>query len=111
VQIRSLLETGTDTESRCILLAVLNTDRERESAGVGLTFSPPYIRDLDIKRKLKHSKAFRSLSLEKGGKHALEYWRSQLLLSPSNTLRYQRPQLLLSPFKVHDSVVALLLLP
>jgi len=78
---------------------------------LALTFSPPYIRDLDIKRKLKHSKAFRSLSLEEGGKHALEYWRSQLLLSPSNTLRYRRPQLLLSPFKVHDSVVVLLLLP
>jgi hypothetical protein len=37
---------------------------------------------LDIKRKIKHSKAFRSLSLEEGGKHALEYWRSQQLLSP-----------------------------
>jgi hypothetical protein len=32
----SLLETGTDALSRCILLAVLNTDREKESAGVGL---------------------------------------------------------------------------
>jgi hypothetical protein len=31
---------------------------------LALTFSPPYIRDLDIKRKLKHSKAFRSLNLE-----------------------------------------------
>jgi hypothetical protein len=39
VQIRSLLETGTDTERREKLLAVLNTDTERESAGVGL--SPP----------------------------------------------------------------------
>jgi hypothetical protein len=37
VQIRSLLETGTDTERREKLLAVLNTDTERESAGVGLT--------------------------------------------------------------------------
>jgi hypothetical protein len=36
VQIRSLLETGTDTERREKLLAVLNRDRERESAGVGL---------------------------------------------------------------------------
>jgi hypothetical protein len=37
VQIQSLLETGTDARSRCILLAVLNTDRERKSAGVGLS--------------------------------------------------------------------------
>jgi hypothetical protein len=36
VQIRSLLETGTDGRSRCILLAMLNTDKERESAGVDL---------------------------------------------------------------------------
>jgi hypothetical protein len=36
VQIRSLLETGTDARSRCILLVVLNTDREREWAGVDL---------------------------------------------------------------------------
>jgi hypothetical protein len=36
VQIRSLLETGTDTERREKLLAVLTTDTERESAGVGL---------------------------------------------------------------------------
>jgi hypothetical protein len=38
VQIRSLLETGTDTERREKLLAVLNTDTERESAGVGLRY-------------------------------------------------------------------------
>jgi hypothetical protein len=37
VQIRSLLETGTDTERREKLLAVLNRDKERESAGVGLS--------------------------------------------------------------------------
>jgi hypothetical protein len=36
VQIRSLLETETDTERREKLLAVRFRDTERESAGVGL---------------------------------------------------------------------------
>ena len=39
MQIRSLLETGTDTERREKLLAARFRDTERESAGVGLRFS------------------------------------------------------------------------